>query len=149
MKLHRLSIKNFRQHSDSEIEFGDGITAIIGPNGSGKSTLLEAIAWALYGTQAARGGRDTIRWNRAPARSQVKVELDFSLGSTEYRVSRTLYQSELYQNRGASPIANSQREVNARIERLLGMNRTEFFNTYFTGQKELAVMAALAPADRG
>ncbi len=28
------------------------------------------------------------------------------------------------------------------------MNRDEFFNTYFTGQKELAVMAAMGASDR-
>jgi exonuclease SbcC len=45
-------------------------------------------------------------------------------------------------------IANSQQEVSSRVERLLGMTRDEFFNTYFTGQKELAVMAAMGPTDR-
>ncbi|HEY4130917.1 MAG TPA: SMC family ATPase, partial [Gemmatimonadaceae bacterium] len=30
-----------------------------------------------------------------------------------------------------------------------GMSREEFFNTYFTGQKELGVMAAMGAADRG
>jgi exonuclease SbcC len=38
--------------------------------------------------------------------------------------------------------------VSSRVERLLGMTRDEFFNTYFTGQKELAVMAAMGPTDR-
>ena len=35
MKLHRLRLVNFRQHADTEIAFGDGITGIIGPNGVG------------------------------------------------------------------------------------------------------------------
>ncbi|MFQ6045293.1 MAG: AAA family ATPase [Gemmatimonadales bacterium] len=149
MRLHRLKLVNFRQHADTEIVFGPGITAIIGPNGSGKTTLLEAIAWAFYGNPAARGSRDTIRWNRAPARSSVRVEVDFSLGAHEFRVVRGLYNAELFQDRSDAPMANSQQEVSARIERLLGMTRDEFFNTYFTGQKELAVMASLGPADRG
>ncbi len=29
------------------------------------------------------------------------------------------------------------------------MTREEFFNTYFTGQKELSVMAAMGPSERG
>ncbi len=148
MRLHRLRLVNFRQHAQTEIVLGSGITAIIGPNGSGKTTLLEAIAWAFYGTPAARGTRDSIRWNRAPARSQVRVEVDFALGAHEYRVTRGLYGAELYQDRFDAPIVNAQQEVTARVERLLGMTRTEFFNTYFTGQKELAVMAAMGPTDR-
>ena len=57
MQLNRLKLVNFRQHADTDITFGAGITAIIGPNGSGKTTLLEAIAWAFYGNPAARGSR--------------------------------------------------------------------------------------------
>ncbi len=148
MQLHRLKLHNFRQHADSEIVFGPGITAIIGPNGSGKTTLLEAIAWAFYGNPAARGNRDTIRWNRAPARSSVRVEVEFSLGAHEFRIVRGLYNAELFQDRSDAPIANSQQEVSARVERLLGMTREEFFNTYFTGQRELAVMGVMGSTER-
>ena len=34
------------------------------------------------------------------------------------------------------------------LQRRLGMTRSEFFHTYFTGQKELDVMAMLGPAER-
>lgn len=148
MRLHRLKLMNFRQHAETELVLGPGITAIIGPNGSGKTTLLEAIAWAFYGNPAARGSRETLRWSRAPARSPVRVEVEFALGAHEFRVVRGLYTAELYQDRGDAPIATSHQEVSARVERLLGMTRGEFFSTYFTGQKELAVMAALGPTER-
>ena len=52
MRLHRLHLVNFRQHRDTDLEFGTGLTGIIGHNGAGKSTLLEAIAWAIYGMDA-------------------------------------------------------------------------------------------------
>jgi exonuclease SbcC len=148
MHLHRLKLLNFRQHAETEIAFGPGITAIIGPNGAGKTTLLEAVAWAFYGTPAARGNRDSIRWNRAPARASVRVEVEFALGAHEFMVVRGLYNAELFQDRFDSPSVVGHQEVSTRIERLLGMSRDEFFNTYFTGQKELAVMAALAPSER-
>jgi exonuclease SbcC len=148
MQLRRLKLQNFRQHAETELVLGPGLTAIIGPNGAGKTTLLEAIAWAFYGAPAARGTRDSIRWDRAPARSQVRVEVDFVLGVHEYRVVRGLNRAELYQDRFDAPVANAPLEVTARVERLLGMDRGEFFNTYFTGQKELAVMAAMGPAER-
>ena len=45
-------------------------------------------------------------------------------------------------------MAHSLVEVTARIGRMLGMAREEFFNTYFTGQKQLAVMAAMRPVER-
>ncbi len=148
MRIDRLRLANFRQHELTELELGAGLTGIIGPNGAGKTTILEAIAWAMYGMPAARGSRDSIRRRGAPPRAKVEVELEFTLGPHQYRVLRSLNGAELYQDGDPAPIANSLGAVTERITRLLGMSRDEFFNTYFTGQKELAVMAAMSAPDR-
>ncbi len=149
MKLNRLRLTNFRQHADSDIVFETGLTGIIGPNGSGKSTILEAVAWALYGGDTARGGKDSIRFSRAAPRAHVRVELDFELGGHRYRIVRGLTMAELYLDGGDEAIANSATAVGDVIQRRLGMTRAEFFNTYFTGQKELTVMASLSATERG
>jgi exonuclease SbcC len=146
MRLNALQMVNFRQHVDSRIAFDLGLTAIIGPNGAGKSTILEAIAWAIYGPAAARGTRDTIRFRRATGKAPVRVELDFELGRHRYRVVRGLTNAELYID--GQPVANSINGVTDMLQRRLGMTQREFFNTYFTGQKELSVMAAMQPAER-
>jgi exonuclease SbcC len=143
-----LKLVNFRQHAETEIIFGSGITAIVGPNGSGKTTLFESMSWAFYGNAAARGHRDSLRRYDAPPRAPMRVEVEFSLGAHEYRVARSLYGAELYQDNGSQPIANSQQEVTAKVTRILGMDRLEFFNTYFTGQRQLAVMATMGAAER-
>ncbi len=148
MRLNSLALSNFRQHADTRIDFDAGVTGIIGPNGSGKSTILEAIAWAIYGNAAARGTRETIRFHRAGARAAVRVELDFDLGHHRYRVVRGLTSAELYLDGAQAPIANSITGVTDLLTRRLGMSREEFFNTYFTGQKELSVMAAMGPSER-
>ena len=146
MELRRLRLVNFRQHADTELEFGPGITGIFGPNGSGKTTLLEAIAWAIYGVQAVRGDKESIRRLGAKGRSGVEVELEFRLGAHEYRVTRGLSTAALLQD--GQVVANSLKSVTDKLERTLGMTHQEFFNTYFTGQKELAVMAALGKTER-
>jgi exonuclease SbcC len=148
MQIQRLRLMNFRQHENTELDFGPGLTGIIGPNGSGKTTLLEAIAWVMYGTKAARGTRETLRRRGAPPRSRVEVEMAFSLGAHQYRIVRSLNSAELYQDGGADPVANSLDAVTESVTRLLGMSREEFFNTYFTGQKELAVMASMNGSER-
>ena len=149
MRLNSLKLVNFRQHVDTEIEFGSGLTGIIGPNGAGKTTILEAIAWALYGNQAVRGNRDSIRFLGAGARAPVEVQLDFELGTHRYKVIRGLSMAELYLDGSAEPIANSITAVTELLQRRLGMSLSEFFHTYFTGQKELSVMAAMTPGKRG
>ena len=148
MRLNRLAMTNFRQHADSVLVFDTGLTFVLGDNGTGKSTILEAIAWALYGQAAARGTRDSIRFVRAAPRASVRVELDFELGGHRYRVVRGLNAAELYQDGETTPIANSISSVNDQLARKLGMTRTEFFHTYFTGQKELNVMSSMGPTER-
>jgi exonuclease SbcC len=148
VRLNRIELSNFRQHADTRIVFDSGLTGIIGPNGSGKTTILEAIAWAIYGNAAARGTRDSIRFNRATPRSGVRVDLDFDLGGHRYRVVRGLTSAELFLDGATVPIASSITGVTELLTRRLGMTREEFFNTYFTGQKELSVMAAMGPAER-
>src|SRR3954468_5225487 len=148
MRLNSLRLCNFRQHTDTYISFDTGLTGIIGANGSGKTTILEAIAWALYGQDAARGRKETIRSLRAGPGAKVSVELDFELGGHRYRVKRGLTQAELYLDGTDAPVANSLSGVTEMLRRRLGMSREEFFNTYFTGQKELDVMASMAPAER-
>ena len=60
MKLRALRVHGFKSFADTtEIQFHEGITAIVGPNGCGKSNISDAIRWVL-GEQrptAIRGAR--------------------------------------------------------------------------------------------
>ena len=149
MRLDRLKLTNFRQHADTELDLASGVTGIIGPNGAGKSTLLEAIAWAIYGAPAARGTNETIRFARAEPRSTVRVELDFGLAGHDYRVVRTLTAADVFVDGDDRPVASSIRGATEFLQKRLGMTKDEFFNTYFTGQKELQFLAQMGPTERG
>jgi exonuclease SbcC len=147
VKLTGLRLQNFRQHVATKIEFESGITGIIGPNGAGKTTLLEAIAFALY--SVGRTTRENMVAQHPVGRGQMRIDLEFELGRHHYRVTRGRTSAELYLDGDPVPIASSPTAVTERLQRIMGMSKDEFFKTYFTGQKELAAMAAMASSDRG
>ena len=47
MRIKQLTLKNFRQFSDIDIDFEEDITVLVGINGSGKTTVMDALAIAL------------------------------------------------------------------------------------------------------
>ena len=59
MRLKKLQLHGFKTFADkTEIEFAEGVTAIVGPNGSGKSNVGDGILWVL-GEQKASAVRGT------------------------------------------------------------------------------------------
>jgi chromosome segregation protein len=51
MVLRKLSIFGFKSFADkTDVEFGEGVTAVIGPNGCGKSNVIDAVRW-VFGEQ--------------------------------------------------------------------------------------------------
>jgi len=147
VKLTSLRLQNFRQHVATQLRFESGITGIIGPNGSGKTSILEAIAFALY--SVGRTTREHMLSQHPVGRPHMRIELEFELGRHSYRVIRGRTSAEMYLDGDPIPIATSSSAVTERLQRIMGMSKDEFFKTYFTGQKELAAMAAMASTDRG
>jgi exonuclease SbcC len=146
MYLISVRLQNFRQHKDTYIQFNQGLTGILGQNGAGKSTVLEGIAWAFYGNKdgVLRGKKDSLIWRYAPGRSKVIVDLEFRFENSNYRIQRSqgnISTAQLWQNDNL--IANSVKAVEEKLTQLLRMEHKEFFNSYFTGQKELQFLSSI------
>ncbi|MCK7469187.1 MAG: AAA family ATPase [Desulfosudis oleivorans] len=55
--MKTLEIFGFKSFADKvQIEFSDGVAALLGPNGCGKSNVVDAIKWVV-GEQSARSLR--------------------------------------------------------------------------------------------
>lgn len=152
MKLVRLELRNFRQWLECDIDFIDGVTALVGQNGSGKTTVLEAIGWALYGNKAAREDNSTIRSYACTGGAKASVVLSFELSKIIYKVTRILDASGKTGNAmlevDGTLIKSGTSEVTDAVTKVLQMDHKAFFNSFFTEQKNLGFMSNLDSRNR-
>lgn len=156
MRLRSLRLENYRRYRASEIEFPDGLIAVVGPNGAGKSTLLEAVGWALFGHDASRTEKELVRRASAAVGDDVLVRVEFEHEGMALQVTRRLrgksQQSEAQvQVDGklvASPGANSAEAATRWIAKLLGFDHKGFHATVFARQGDLKALSDLRAGER-
>jgi exonuclease SbcC len=168
MRPTQLQLKNFLSyHGEHSIPFQDvSLAAISGKNGHGKSALLDAITWALFGeARKASGTRkpDDEILNRTEAEgegdAQMGVILTFDQGDATYEVARyyretasgKTTQSGLHlKNRSAETdlTAGNQRNTQAEIEDVLGMDYDLFTSTSMMEQGQWDQLMTATPAER-
>ncbi len=54
VRLIHLKLENIRSYRTADIQFREGVNAIVGRNGAGKSTILQAIGYALFDSLEGR-----------------------------------------------------------------------------------------------
>ncbi|MCA9742965.1 MAG: SMC family ATPase [Deferribacteres bacterium] len=154
MIIKQITLKNYRRFRKLSIEFPENLQGFLGSNGAGKSTIIEAIAWALYGTRAARGAKVDIRSFLAPPKEECQVCLIFEVGSIEYRIDRQLRgknaiaEASIYQHGSQEPLAVQEGGVNACVEEIIGLDYRSFFASVFARQKDLAALSEMRPEER-
>ncbi len=107
MRLLKLEMYGFKSFArKTELQFENGITAIIGPNGSGKSNIADAVRWVLgeQSAKALRGSKmEDIIFNGTEAKKalsfcEVSLIFDNTDGElltayVEVCISRRMYRS--------------------------------------------------------
>ncbi len=156
MRLVRLRLVNFRRHVATDIEWPDGVTALLGRNGQGKSTLLEAITFALYGTKALTTNKDLVRFEGAAQTDAVSVLLEAEMAGQAVAITRELRGRNLTPQASLTvdgvvvvPTgAGSDNAVTSEITKRLGMDLATFVTTVVARQKDLDRLTDLKPAER-
>ena len=152
MYLRSIQLENYRRFKYAQLDFPDGIVGIIGNNGAGKSTLMEAIAWALYGRQASRTGKDEIKTITAKISDVCRVIFDFQIEDQNYRVVRELkgaassVDASVFINKKVA--ARGTNPTNDLIEKTLGMDYKAFITSFFAKQRELNALSDFQPYKR-
>ncbi|MFQ6025659.1 MAG: AAA family ATPase, partial [Nitrosopumilaceae archaeon] len=55
-----VELGNFLSHSNTKLDFDEGVTVFVGPNGAGKSSIIDAITFALFGRHTRKSNKGLI-----------------------------------------------------------------------------------------
>ena len=166
MRPIELTIQGFRSFKEStKIDFrGRNLVGILGPIGSGKSTLLDAICFALYGKTPTigQGTRELVNQRSDP--NQASIELVFRSqdsngnlrGWLAQRIIRTsggggqvgLYEYDLVLSQRGRLVVDKAREMNERIETILGIDFDGFSRSILLAQGRFAEFLNARPSER-
>ncbi len=149
----RLKLSGFLSYRDPvEVDFtGFNLACISGQNGAGKSSLLDAMTWALFG-QARKRDESIINLQSGAA----EVVFTFEYENTQYRVLRkmprgktTILEFQILDGDDWRPLTeHSNRETQARIEKVLRLDYDTFINVSFFLQGRADQFAQQVPTRR-
>ena len=153
-QLRYLHMKNFRQHTDTELTFPKGkqIILLSGANGHGKTSILEALVYALYGVPRQTRPRtkldSLVRWGCEL--EGMLVELSFEMGEDTYTIQRRFVQgnSQAVLAKNGQATHNSPKEVTQKVSELFGMTLKPFRMAVVSEQKELDGLTSMDSAER-
>jgi len=154
--INSLKIKNWRTHADTTLEYGKGTNVIIGVMGSGKSSIVNAISYSLFGTfpqlKSKQVSLKEIIMNRPNQTDKSEVIVEFNHGENKYRAERIIKldgtnEAKLYENEKFI-CGPKQKDVNEKIEKILGMDYELFSRAVYAEQNELDFFLKLSPSER-
>ena len=153
MILNKLTLKEYKKYKDETIEFYDGTTGVLGANGAGKTTIVEAILFSLYGIKNT--GLNNSFINAADSDDFAHVSLEFSVGNDIYLIERKFKRGKNNRNthkaklfRNGELFVDSSSQIEIELEKIVGMNVSDFKNTVYSGQKEHMNIIKYSPAER-
>ncbi len=132
-----------------------GLFLIAGPTGAGKSSLFDALTFALYGETSLEEKRpQDLRNLRAPENLPTRVELDFMIRGTHFRIVRAFrpdtrgYRREVALWREGRLLAHKVSEVQRRIKEILGFEARDFRRVLLLPQGKFREILLSKPEDR-
>lgn len=156
--ITKVSLKNWRSHKESTLEFIAGTNGLVGILGSGKSSVLDAICFALFGTfpnlQSKKLKLEDLIMKKPEPSNYAEVEVEFFSGSGEkYSVKRVIEKakgtslSELKQN-GKVIESPSPTRVTEVVEKVLKINYDLFSKAIYSEQNSLDYFLTIAKGQR-
>jgi len=137
------------QH-ETEVELNkNSTTLIVGNNGAGKSTILDALTFVLFGKSFRKINKPQLV--NSVNEKDCLVEIDFSIGSTEWKVRRGIKPNifEIYRN--GNPLDQNSSAVDQQKyleQSIIKMNYKSFTQIVILGSSNFIPFMQLAAASR-
>lgn len=167
MKILKVTIRNLNSlKGDHVVEFGKdplasaGLFAITGPTGSGKTTILDAITLALFGKAARYGNEpspeDVMTRGAVDCSAEVTFEVKKGVFIAQWSLARARGKLEgkiqnarrCVMSAAGKIIADQVKEVNGKVEDLLGLDHDRFMRSVMLAQGQFAKFLTAKPDER-
>jgi DNA repair exonuclease SbcCD ATPase subunit len=126
-----------------------GTTLVVGENGAGKSTILDALTFALFGKTFRNINKPQLL--NAITRKDLQVEVEFSIGTTRYRILRGMKPNlfEVYCNDTLVNQSAEMRDYQEYLEKnILKINYKSFCQVVVLGSASFVPFMQLPAAQR-
>ena len=81
-----IELGDFLAHSNTKLEFENGVTVFVGDNGAGKSSIIDAITFALFGQHTRKSNKSLIKRGA----NQGFSKIGFSINGKQYEAVRKI-----------------------------------------------------------
>ncbi|MBQ2701433.1 MAG: SMC family ATPase [Clostridia bacterium] len=156
--LEFCGINSFSEKAEIDFQklLSGGVFGIFGDTGSGKSTILDCIHLALYGEIGRSGGNEYINYKQDSAYVIFDFEITLDGKRRTFRVRRErkrknntakafLYE---YTESGLSALAEGTRDVNEKLEQIIGLSFADFKTCIALPQGDFAALLKATTGDR-
>jgi DNA repair protein SbcC/Rad50 len=116
-----IELGDFLAHSETKIEFEDGVTIFVGDNGAGKSSIIDGITFSLFGQHTRKSNKGLVR--RGTNQGYAKIK--FTINGKQYETVRKI-DSKGSLSATFSEVTNNKRiEIAAGERKQFGESMTE------------------------
>lgn len=151
--LNSIELGNFLSHSDTKLNFENGVTIFVGENGAGKSSIIDAITFALFGKHTRGDKKGIVKRGT----NQSFVKLNFNIAGKQYQAERKYDKgtlsalfSEKVNDRWVQMAAGERKQygesMSAEIEKKIGLSYDKLKIASIVQQGELSSIIEAGPA---
>ncbi len=115
-----IELGDFLAHSNTKLEFENGVTVFVGDNGAGKSSIIDAITFALFGQHTRKSNKGLIKRGT----NQGFAKISFSINDKQFEAVRKIDSKGALAATFAKVVNNERIEIAAGERKQFGESMT-------------------------